>query len=276
MTLDPAAFGRAGAKSIDYAVMERTTRAAVTPVAYGTVRRRIVAGGMGKALKRDAEENAAQGSAVFVNSRGSYVASEKQLVALLGLENVVVVATDDAILVARREDSEGLRRVVDKLKQVAPTLTENHLKVHRPWGSYQSVDKGDRFQVKRIVVKQGGRLSLQVHHHRAEHWIVVRGTARVTIGDQVKLLYENKSIWTSFPAVRGTALEKTRQDRSGVDRSTDRKLFGRRRYCAHRRRLSSIINPSGGRRNVFAVLTPWNLHGALMPATIGYLAPACT
>jgi mannose-1-phosphate guanylyltransferase / mannose-6-phosphate isomerase len=194
VTLDPAAFGRAGAKSIDYAVMERTTRAAVTPVAYGWSDV-----GSWQAVwelsERDAEENAAQGSAVFVNSRGSYVASEKQLVALLGLENVVVVATDDAILVARREDSEGLRRVVDKLKQVAPTLTENHLKVHRPWGSYQSVDKGDRFQVKRIVVKQGGRLSLQVHHHRAEHWIVVRGTARVTIGDQVKLLYENESIY---------------------------------------------------------------------------------
>jgi mannose-1-phosphate guanylyltransferase/mannose-6-phosphate isomerase len=129
------------------------------------------------------------------NSRGSYVASERQLVALSGLDNVVVVATDDAILVGRREDSEGLRRVVEKLKQIAPTLTKDHLKVHRPWGSYQSVDIGDRFQVKRIVVKQGGRLSLQLHLHRAEHWIVVRGTARVTIGDEVKLLHENESIY---------------------------------------------------------------------------------
>jgi mannose-1-phosphate guanylyltransferase/mannose-6-phosphate isomerase len=194
VTLDPAAFGRADAKSIDYAVMERTTRAAVSPVSYGWSDV-----GSWQAVwelsDRDAEENAANGSAVFVNSRGSYVASEKQLVALLGLENVVVVATDDAILVARREDGEGLRHVVDKLKQVAPTLTKSHLKVHRPWGSYQSVDIGDRFQVKRIVVKQGGRLSLQLHHHRAEHWIVVRGTARVTIGDEVKLLYENESIY---------------------------------------------------------------------------------
>jgi mannose-1-phosphate guanylyltransferase/mannose-6-phosphate isomerase len=193
-TLDPSAFARASAKSIDYAVMERTTRAAVMPVSYGWSDV-----GSWQAVwelsVRDAEQNATRGSAVFVNSRGSYVASEKQLVALSGLDNVVVVATDDAILVARREDGEGLRRVVDKLKQVAPTLTKDHLKVHRPWGSYRSVDLGDRFQVKRIVVKQGGRLSLQLHHHRAEHWIVVRGTARVTIGDEVKYLYENESIY---------------------------------------------------------------------------------
>src|ERR1700686_3495036 len=126
VTLDPAAFACASAKSIDYAVMERTSGGAWTPVSYGWSDV-----GSWQAVwelsERDAEGNAAHGSAVFVNSRGSYVASEKQLVALLGLENVVVVATDDAILVARREDGEGLRRVVDKLKQVAPTLTERHL-----------------------------------------------------------------------------------------------------------------------------------------------------
>ncbi len=193
-TLDPAEFGRAGAKSIDYAVMERTTRGAVMPVSYGWSDL-----GSWQAVwelsGRDADDNAARGSAIFVDSHKSYVASEKQLVALLGLDNIVVVVSDDAILVARREDGEGLRRVVDKLKQVAPTLTKDHLKVYRPWGSYQAVDLGDRFQVKRIVVKQGGRLSLQLHHHRAEHWIVVRGTARVTIGDEVKFLHENESIY---------------------------------------------------------------------------------
>jgi mannose-1-phosphate guanylyltransferase / mannose-6-phosphate isomerase len=102
---------------------------------------------------------------VFVESRGS-----KQLVALFGVENLVVVTTDDAVLVAKREDGDGLRRLVQKLKDVAPTVTEEHLKVHRPWGSYHAIDRGERFQVKRIVVKQGGRLSLQMHHHRAEHW----------------------------------------------------------------------------------------------------------
>jgi mannose-1-phosphate guanylyltransferase/mannose-6-phosphate isomerase len=192
--LDPESFARAIAKSIDYAVMERTTRAAVMPVSYGwsdvgswhTV---------WELSARDAEGNAAQGSAVFINARGSYVVAEKQLVAVSGLDNVVVVATDDAILVARREDGEGLRQVVKKVNAVAPTLTQDHLKVHRPWGSYKSVDQGDRFQVKRIVVKQGGRLSLQMHHHRAEHWIVVCGTARVTIGDNVSVLHENESIY---------------------------------------------------------------------------------
>jgi mannose-1-phosphate guanylyltransferase / mannose-6-phosphate isomerase len=111
------------------------------------------------------------------------------------LQNVVVVTTADAVLVAKREDGDGLRRVVQKLKDVAPAVTEDHLKVHRPWGSYQSLDQGQRFQVKRIVVKQGGRLSLQMHHHRAEHWVVVRGTARVTIDDSVKILHENESIY---------------------------------------------------------------------------------
>jgi mannose-1-phosphate guanylyltransferase/mannose-1-phosphate guanylyltransferase/mannose-6-phosphate isomerase len=192
--LDPEAFGRAIAKSIDYAVMERTTRAAVMPVTYGWSDV-----GSWQAVwelsARDADGNATQGSAVFVNARNSYVSAEKQLVALSGLDNVVVVATDDAILVARREDGEGLRQVVKKVNSVVPTLTQDHLKVHRPWGSYKSVDQGDRFQVKRIVVKQGGRLSLQMHHHRAEHWIVVCGTARVTIGDNVSVLHENESIY---------------------------------------------------------------------------------
>jgi mannose-1-phosphate guanylyltransferase/mannose-6-phosphate isomerase len=194
VTLEPQAFARATAKSIDYAVMERTDRAAVVPATYGwsdvgswqTV---------WELSPRDAVGNAAQGPAVFVDAHGSYVASERQLVALLGVEDLVVVSTEDAILVARRQNGDGLRRVVSKLKEVAPALTEDHLKVHRPWGAYQSLDQGERYQVKRIVVKQGGRLSLQMHHHRAEHWVVVRGTARVTINDTVTLLHENESIY---------------------------------------------------------------------------------
>ena len=167
--------------------MERTERAAVLPVSYGWSDV-----GSWQAVwelsERDADGNAAQGTAIFVDARSSYVASEKQVVALLGLDNVVVVTTDDAVLVASRQSGDGLRRVVERLRQVAPTLTQDHLKVHRPWGSYQSLDLGERYQVKRIVVKQGGRLSLQLHHHRAEHWVVVRGTARVTIGDNTASL----------------------------------------------------------------------------------------
>jgi len=102
-----------------------------------------------------------------MDASGCYAASEKQLVALHGVENLVVIATADAVLVAPRERGDALRQLVGKLKGVAPALTEDHLKVHRPWGSYQSLDQGERFQVKRIVVKQGGRLSLQMHHHRA-------------------------------------------------------------------------------------------------------------
>jgi mannose-1-phosphate guanylyltransferase/mannose-6-phosphate isomerase len=194
VTLDAEAFARAAAKSIDYALMERTARAAVMPVSYGW-------SDVGswhavwELSERDAAGNAAQGTAVFVDTKGSYVASEKQLVALLGLDNVVVVTTDDAVLVARREDGDGLRRVVSKLKEIAPSLTQDQLKAHRPWGSYQSLDQGERYQVKRIAVKQGGRLSLQMHHHRAEHWVVVRGTARITIGDKVQTLHENESVY---------------------------------------------------------------------------------
>ncbi len=194
ITLDADAFSRAAAKSIDYAVMERTKHAAVMLVSYGWSDV-----GSWQAVwelsARDQAQNAAQGSAYFVDASGCYVTAEKQLVALYGLQDVVVVATADAVLVARREDADGLRRVVAELKDVAPAVTEDHLKVHRPWGSYQSLDQGDRFQVKRIVVKQGGRLSLQMHHHRAEHWVVVRGTARVTVGDEVKILHENESIY---------------------------------------------------------------------------------
>jgi mannose-1-phosphate guanylyltransferase/mannose-6-phosphate isomerase len=194
VTLDAQSFARAAAKSIDYAVMERTKRSAVMPVAYawsdvGSWH------GVWELSQHDTSGNAAHGSAVFVDTRGSYVSSEKQVVALSGVEDLVVVATDDAVLVARRENGDGLRRLVSKLKEIAPAITEEHLKVHRPWGSYQSVDNGERFQVKRIVVKKGGRLSLQVHHHRAEHWVVVRGTARVTIGDEIKIVHENESIY---------------------------------------------------------------------------------
>ncbi len=203
ITLDAEAFARATAKSIDYAVMERTTRAAVIPVSYswsdvGSWN------AVWELSEHDADGNAAHGKAVFLDTRDSYVTSDRQLVALYGVDNLIVAATDDAVLVARRDDGDGLRRLVKRLKEVAPAVTEEHLKVHRPWGSYQSVDQGNRFQVKRIVVKPGGRLSLQLHHHRAEHWIVVRGTARVTIGEEIKIVHENEfdlySEWRSAPS----------------------------------------------------------------------------
>ena len=181
VTLNPQAFARATAKSVDYAIMEKTRRAAVMPVSFGWSDV-----GSWQAVwelaPKDGAGNAAQGDAVFVESRDSYAVSDKPLVALFGVENLVVVASEDAVLVTRRGDADGMKRLVAKLKEVNPKITEEHIKTHRPWGSYQSLDHGGRYQVKRIVVKPGSRLSLQLHHHRAEHWVVVRGTARVTIG----------------------------------------------------------------------------------------------
>jgi mannose-1-phosphate guanylyltransferase / mannose-6-phosphate isomerase len=199
VTLETGAFGSAKAISIDYAVMEKTSLAAVVPVACGWSDV-----GSWRAVwelsDKDSQGNAAQGAAVFEDSRNCNVSTDGALVALEGVDDLVVVATQDAVLVSRQKDVNGLKRLVAKLKAVAPQVTEDHLKVHRPWGSYQSVDMGERYQVKRIVVKPGGRLSLQKHHHRSEHWIVVRGAARVTVNELVKIVHENESIYIPIGA----------------------------------------------------------------------------
>jgi mannose-1-phosphate guanylyltransferase/mannose-6-phosphate isomerase len=180
--------------------MEKTSRAAVVPVACGW-------SDVGSWLavwelsNKDAHGNAAQGVAVFEDSRNCNVSTDRAVVALEGVDDLIIVATQDAVLVSRQKDANGLKRLVAKLKAVAPAVTEDHLKVHRPWGSYQSIDAGDRHQVKRIVVKPGNRLSLQKHHHRSEHWIVVRGTARVTVNELVKNVHENESIYIPIGAV---------------------------------------------------------------------------
>jgi len=200
VTLDTTAFGSAKPISIDYAVMEKTARAAVVPVACGW-------SDVGswhavwELSNKDNQGNAAHGVAVFEDSHNCSVSTDKALVALEGVDDLVVVATQDAVLVSRQKDASGLKRLVAKLKTVAPQVTEDHLKVHRPWGSYQSVDMGERHQVKRIIVKPGGRLSLQKHHHRSEHWIVVRGTARVSVNEDVKIVHENESIYIPIGAV---------------------------------------------------------------------------
>jgi mannose-1-phosphate guanylyltransferase / mannose-6-phosphate isomerase len=140
-------------------------------------------------------------AASVTKARNCNVSTSKALVALEGVDDLVVVATEDAVLVSRQKDANGLKRLVAKLKTVAPQVTEDHLKVHRPWGSYQSVDNGERHQVKRIIVKPGRRLSLQKHYHRSEHWIVVRGAALVTVNDTVKTVHENESIYIPIGAV---------------------------------------------------------------------------
>jgi mannose-1-phosphate guanylyltransferase / mannose-6-phosphate isomerase len=199
VTLDPKRFAEARAISVDYAVMEKTSRAAVLPVTFGW-------SDVGswqsvwELTPKDGDGNALRGEGVFVESTGSYVASEKALVALFGVHNLVVVAAGDAVLVTDRAHVADVKRLVERLKQVAPNLVEEHVRVHRPWGFYQSLDQGGRYQVKRIVVTPGGRLSLQMHHHRAEHWVVVRGTARITIGDEVKTVHENGSTYIPIGA----------------------------------------------------------------------------
>lgn len=199
VVLDPDAFARAKAISVDYAVMEKTKRAAVLPVSFGW-------SDVGswetiwQLASKDSAGNAIAGKAAALDSRGSYVFSEKSQVALLGVEDLVVVATDDAILVARRDNVAGMKQLVDHLRTVAPEVIKDHLNVHRPWGSYRSLDNGSRYQVKRIVVKPHGRLSLQMHHHRAEHWIVVRGTALVTVGDESRVVHENESTYIPIGA----------------------------------------------------------------------------
>jgi mannose-1-phosphate guanylyltransferase/mannose-6-phosphate isomerase len=198
--LDADAFAAAKPISIDYAVMEKTARAAVVPVSCGW-------SDVGswhavwELSDKDEQGNAARGASVFEDSRNCNVVTDHALVALEGVDDLVVVATQDAVLVSRQRDANGLKRLVAKLKTVAPEVTEAHIKVHRPWGSYQSVDNGDRHQVKRIVVKPGQRLSLQKHYHRSEHWIVVRGTAHVTINEAVKTVHENESIYIPIGAV---------------------------------------------------------------------------
>ena len=144
---------------------------------------------------RDASGNSLRGRAVAIDSSNVLVRSEEQLAAVIGLNNVVVVATGDAVLVADRSQSDKVKKLVERLKAEGKREATEHRRIYRPWGYYQSIDQGSRYQVKRIVVRPGGRLSLQKHHHRAEHWVVVRGAAEVTLNDKVTLVHENESIY---------------------------------------------------------------------------------
>ncbi len=192
--LDEKPFKAAVQKSIDYAVMEKTRHAAVVRADFGW----SDLGGwhaVWSHTARDADGNAHRGKVVMLDTGDCYIASDNKLVAALGVKNLVAVIEDDAVLIADRTRAEDLRKLVEELRKQGHAEANNHARVHRPWGNYQSLDRGDRYQVKRIIVKPGGRLSLQKHRHRAEHWVVVRGTARVTIGEEVRDLHENESVF---------------------------------------------------------------------------------
>ena len=196
--LDKDAFAASPSDSIDYAVMEKTDRAMVLPVDIGW---NDV--GSWSALwdvsEQDGDGNARHGDVIAVDSHNSY-AYARRLVALVGVDDLVVVETDDAVLVAHKDKVQQVKDVVARLKAEQRSHAVLHREVHRPWGSYDSVDQDDGFQVKRIKVKPGARLSLQSHKHRAEHWIVVRGTARVTRDNDVFELHANQSTYIPLGA----------------------------------------------------------------------------
>ena len=204
LRLAPEAFARAPQKSIDYAVMEKTDRAAVVT---GDFRWSDIGSwdALFEITPRDRQGNVLQGPVVTMDARNSMVHSDARLTALLGVEDLVVVATSDAVMVAPRARAQEVRELVDKLKAEKRPEATVHKRVHRPWGYYEQVDMGERFQVKRIVVIPGGMLSLQKHRHRAEHWVVVRGTAEVTVGEERKAVHENESIYIPIGTVHRLA-----------------------------------------------------------------------
>lgn len=192
--LDSAAFAACPKDSIDYAVMEKTDHAVVLPleVGWNDV-------GSWSALwevgERNGDGNIARGDVIEVDTRDSYVDATSRLVATVGVEHLVVVETADAVLVATKDRVQDVKTVVDRLKARRRPEGSSHRKVYRPWGFYDSIDLDQRFQVKRIMIKPGACISSQMHHHRAEHWVVVSGTARVHRGDEEYLLTENQSTY---------------------------------------------------------------------------------
>jgi len=192
------AFAAVPSESIDYAVMERCPG---SPVALRMVPLDAGWNDLGaweavwQVAEKDAAGNASRGDAIIADSRNTLVHATSRLVSAVGLDNVVVVETPDAVLVADRSKSQDVKKIVSQLTAAQRDEQNLHRKVHRPWGWYDSIDMGERFQVKRIMVKPGASLSLQMHHHRAEHWIVVQGTAEIVNGDKTLLLTENQSTY---------------------------------------------------------------------------------
>ena len=192
--VDTRPFEACPADSIDYAVMEKTSEAVVVPLAAGWSDVGSWAA-LHEASDPDAHGNVSRGDVICEDSEGCYLYSESRLVSAVGLKDHVVVETKDAVLVAPRNRVQDVKKLVFRLKEQGRYEHSLHREVFRPWGSYDSIENGPRFQVKRLNVKPGAVLSLQLHHHRAEHWIVVSGTARITRGDEVFLLEENQSTY---------------------------------------------------------------------------------
>jgi mannose-1-phosphate guanylyltransferase / mannose-6-phosphate isomerase len=200
LRLDKIAFAASPQISFDRAVMEQTDRAAVLPVdldwsdigAWDAI---------WEASRRDEAGNALSGQVVAADTSNSLLRSDRTLLTVIGMDNVVVVETGDAVLVAPMARAQEVRELVERLKRDKRREASEHRRALRPWGHYEGKDAGERYQVKRITVKPGGRLSLQKHYHRSEHWVVVRGTAKVTIEDKVEIVHENQSTYIPVGAV---------------------------------------------------------------------------
>jgi mannose-1-phosphate guanylyltransferase / mannose-6-phosphate isomerase len=207
--VDAEKFAKCASDSIDYAVMERITQQPVAAHFPPALVLPLSAGwsdvgawdALWDVLPKDAQGNVSQGDVMLEDSHDTLAFSQGRLVACVGVDKLVVVETPDAILVAHKDRTQDVKKIVTRLQHEGRTQALNHRKVHRPWGWYDSVDMGPRFQVKRIVVTPGACLSLQMHHHRAEHWIVVSGTAKVTKGEETLLLSENQSTYIPLGTV---------------------------------------------------------------------------
>ena len=187
-------FSTCPSDSIDYAVMEKTDHAMVVPLDAGW--NDIGSwSSLWDVNDKDADGNSVHGDVMMVDAHNNLAMSESRLLAAVGVDDLIMVETKDAVLVARKDKSQEVKEIVEQLKQNQREESNFHRVVYRPWGCFDSVEEGERFKVKRISVKPGAKLSLQMHHHRAEHWIVVSGTARVQRGDEVKILTENESTY---------------------------------------------------------------------------------
>ncbi len=194
LRLQTEAFEACPSNSIDYAVMEHTSVAAVVPVNMGWSDI-----GSWSALwetgEQDEAGNVSQGDVMSVDTANCYIRAETGLVATLGVEDLIIVETGDVTLVANRNRVQDVKKIVERIAEAGRSEHQLHNRVHRPWGFYESLDAGPRHQVKHLMVHPGASLSLQLHHHRAEHWVVVKGVAQVTVGDEVKILNENQSTY---------------------------------------------------------------------------------
>lgn len=197
-------FAKCPDESIDYAVMEKTSDSVVIPLDAGWSDVGSWSS-LYEISEKDASDNVIIGDVITQETFNSYIRGEERLIATLGVKDLVIVDTKDALMVAHKDSTQDVKKLVNQLKTQERSEYEFHREVYRPWGKYDLIDSGERYQVKRITVKSGAKLSVQMHHHRAEHWIVVSGTAKVTIGEKVVILSENQS--TYIPVGEIHALE---------------------------------------------------------------------